>query len=131
MYMMTDEVTRAMNLDDATKSLALECYRESVTQFADKHFMWLGDCAFTKLRELFLSKWMIKKYHSCFEGDMTELNKETVDAFNYANIHLGMHSRFIKTAKELVSADKRVSDDRLKELSDDMMFLAVFEKQAA
>jgi hypothetical protein len=129
--MMTDDVMRAMNLDDETKELALKCYKQSVTQFTNKHFMWLGDCAFTKLRELFLSKWMIEKYHSEFAGDITELNKETVDAFNYANIHLGMNGKFINTAKELVPTDSRVSDDRLEELSNDMMFLAVFDKQVA
>jgi hypothetical protein len=128
---MTDYVKRAFNIDDETKALALECYRESVAAIANKHFMWFGDCAFTKMREIFLNKWMVKKYHSHFEGDLTELKTETVDAFNYANFNLGLHNEFIKTAKQVVIAAKRVSDDELKDLSDSMNFIAVFERQAA
>lgn len=128
---MINYVKRAFEIDDESKALALECYKNSVTHLADKKFMWFGNCAFTKLREIFLCQWMMKKYDSRYEGDMIEFNKETVDAFNYANFNLGQHGEFINTAKELVAADRRVSDERLRELSDSMMFLAVFARQAA
>jgi hypothetical protein len=128
---MTSYVQRAYEIDDETKALALECYKESVTQIANKHFMWFGDCAFTKMREIFLSKWMIKKYHLHFEGELSDLNRETIDAFNYANFTLGLHDEFINTAKQVVADDKRVSDEQLKDLSDSMIFLAVFERDAA
>lgn len=114
-----NEVKKAMAISSADKELAIMLYKASVTKIANKFFVRQEDDAHVELSVIFGQQWMFIKGEGFGIKNIMQAN----NAFNYANIHLGMRGEFKKTATELVSAEKLVDSEKLATMTEEMSAL--------
>lgn len=118
-----DYVEQAYSLSEEEKSQAIRIYTECVKKLVNKNYAVLQNDYFTHLSSIFGECWI-------FEGDFG--SKDHLDAesyakanvaFNYANLRLGTDGKFIRTAKSILSSNKRVSNKKLSQISESMDYI--------
>jgi hypothetical protein len=94
------QVAKAYSLNAKHKVVALMLYKQALNELVETHGAWQCSNAHTQLSANFGVKWL--EYN--FKG--TRLAYEDYaaanNAFNYANLTLGIEERFLKTAQEVL-----------------------------
>ena len=117
-----NEVKKAMAISAADKESAIVLYKNSVTEIANKLFIGQDDDAHVELSAIFGQQWMLNKGEGFGIKNVMQAN----NAFNYANIQLGVRGKFAKTATELVNAEQIVDSKRLATMTKEMDALLTF-----
>jgi len=115
-----DYVQQAFDLSDTKKQAAKDIFKSAVTVFVNKNYIQRCADAHVDLSGVFGELWLVTQRGSGEFWMDAALYAEANVAFNYANMHLGMLGKFIKTAESLVSSNERVSSKELKHISKQM-----------
>lgn len=108
------QVTQAFAISDEDKRTAELFYKDAVALLVNKKYVTGIDDGHTELSAIFGVRWVSTQRGSgAFWGD-AKIYADANNAFNYANSVLGMNGKFVALAKQLVTADERISDAQLK-----------------
>lgn len=114
------QVTQAFAISDENKRTAEQFYKDAVQLLVNKRYVTEVDDGHTELSAIFGVRWVSTQRGSGAFWEDAKLYAAANNAFNYANSILGMHGKFVGLAKQLVTADERVSDAQLEHWGEQM-----------
>ena len=115
-----DLVEKAYSISKEDKELALRVYKMSVREIVNKNYLRTNDDAHLELSAIFFDYWSCAKRTSLCRESASESN----NAFNYANLNIGISDRFIVTAKSLTDDANRVNNKKLQAMAKQMNYFA-------
>ena len=115
-----DHVQQAFSISQEHKEVALEIYKESVSELVNKNYAPQHYDAHTDLSGIFGVKWMIRYRNSGSFWNNPLIYAEANTAFNYANLKHTNGNKFIELAKKLVIDEERVSEIILLQIAQQM-----------
>ena len=113
-------VRQALGISDEKMALAIKLFKEAVAEIANKNYKVEVEDVLIELSAIFGNKWLHSQRHGVSFWHEAMLYTEAKVAFNYANLAIGMRGQFITLAKQLVTDELRVSDERLEIMSNQL-----------
>ena len=126
MEMNMNHVKQALSINKEKKAHALRLYKQAVSEVVRKDYKPMDDDAHVDLSAVFGMKYV----EELLQNGKSFINASVYAAsnveFNYANCLYSQKEKFIQLAKELVSKNERVDDQKLENIASQMNFILTF-----
>ena len=118
------EVQKAYGLNAKQKVVALQLYKAAIVELANNYGTWECDDAHTQLSAYFGVKWLA--YMGCATLYDKHNYEQANNAFNYANVVLGISGRFCKTAEDVLGESYKKHTQWVEDKAEEMDYLLTF-----